>query len=183
MLVVTVAVAGRRIAWLVRLIRSGKAAKGRTRRHPASACATRSRRSSARRSCSSGTRRASRTSSPSGASSSSAPTIVEAFGALVISRDFAFPIFGRARWLGFLEDFFAVAVLLGIIYFAINRLRNAPERKKRASRFYGSHNGPAWVVLGMIALVVVTLLMYRGAQSNTGHFPFGRLEGAVRVVR
>ncbi len=100
-------------------------------------------------------------------------TIVEAYGALVWSRDFAFPIFGRARWLGFLEDFFAVAVLLGIIYFAINRLRNAPARKQRASRFYGSHNGPAWMVLGFIAAVVVTLLMYRGAQSATGHFPYG----------
>ena len=60
-------------------------------------------------------------------------TIVEAYGALVISQDFAFPIFGHARWLGFLEDFFAVAVLVGLIYFAINRLRNAPERKQRDS--------------------------------------------------
>jgi Fe-S oxidoreductase/uncharacterized membrane protein len=68
----------------------------------------------------------------------------------------------------------AVAVLLGIIWFAINRVRNAPDRKQRASRFYGSHTGPAWVILGMISLVVITLLLYRGAQYNTGHFPFGR---------
>ena len=40
-------------------------------------------------------------------------TIIECYGALVISKDFAFPFFGHARWLGFLEDFFAVAVLLG----------------------------------------------------------------------
>jgi Fe-S oxidoreductase len=100
-------------------------------------------------------------------------TIVEAYGALVISKDFAFPLFGRAQWLGFVEDFFAVAVLLAIIWFSINRLRNAPERKQRASRFYGSHTGPAWLVLGFIALVVITLLVYRGAQYNTGHFPFG----------
>ena len=50
-------------------------------------------------------------------------TVVEAFGALVLSQDFAFPLFGRARWLGFVEDFFAVAVLVAIIWFAINRLR------------------------------------------------------------
>ncbi|MBE7189744.1 (Fe-S)-binding protein, partial [Jatrophihabitans endophyticus] len=100
-------------------------------------------------------------------------TVVEAFGALIWSRDFAFPIFGRARWIGFLEDFFAVAVLVAIIWFAINRLINAPERKQRSSRFYGSHNGPAWAVLGMIFLVVATLLVYRGAQFNTGHFPYG----------
>jgi len=100
-------------------------------------------------------------------------TIVEAYGALVISEDFAFPFFGHARWLGFLEDFFAVAVLVALIVFATLRLVNAPDREHRASRFYGSHTGPAWVILGMIALVIVTLLLYRGAQYNTGHFPFG----------
>ena len=40
-------------------------------------------------------------------------------------------------------------------------------------RFYGSHTRAAWVILGMIALVVITLLIYRGAQINTGVFPFG----------
>jgi Fe-S oxidoreductase len=30
----------------------------------------------------------------------------------------------------------------------------------------------AWVVLGMIAAVIVTLLVYRGAQENTGVFPY-----------
>jgi len=105
-------------------------------------------------------------------------TIVEAMGALVISKDFAFPIFGHARWFGFLEDFFAVAVLLGIIWFAINRLRNQPERLHRKSRFYGSHTGPAWVILGMISLVVITLVLYRGAQYNDGHLPFGQSKWA-----
>ncbi|WP_375492223.1 (Fe-S)-binding protein [uncultured Jatrophihabitans sp.] len=172
MLVVTVAVAGRRIAWLVRLIRSGK--KDDTRLDGIDV------------------RFKQQVKEVFGQSKLlkwNAPgiahfftfwgfvvlglTIVEAFGALVWSRDFAVPIFGRAQWLGFLEDFFAVAVLLGIAYFAVNRLRNAPARKERASRFYGSHNGPAWMVLGFIAAVVVTLLMYRGAQSASGHFPYG----------
>jgi Fe-S oxidoreductase len=63
---------------------------------------------------------------------------------------------------------------VAIAWFAVNRLRNAPERRQRASRFYGSHTGPAWVILGMISLVIITLLLYRGAQWNTGHFPFGR---------
>ena len=31
----------------------------------------------------------------------------------------------------------------------------------------------ALVILGMITLVIVTLVLYRGAQYNTGHFPFG----------
>ena len=34
----------------------------------------------------------------------------------------------------------------------------------------------------MIALVVMTLLLYRGAQFNTGHFPFGQSKWAVRVL-
>src|SRR2546426_971537 len=49
-----------------------------------------------------------------------------------------------------------------------------PAGRQRASRFYGSHTRAAWVILGMITLVVVTLLLYRGAQYNTGHFPWGR---------
>jgi Fe-S oxidoreductase len=101
-------------------------------------------------------------------------TVIEAMGALVISQDFALPILGHARWLGFVEDLFAVAVMAGIIWFAVNRLRNGPDRKQRSSRFYGSHNGPAWLVLGMITLVVLTLVVYRGAQYNTGHLPYGR---------
>ncbi len=47
----------------------------------------------------------------------------------MLSEDFAFPFIGHAQWLGFLEDFFAVAVLLAIIWFAIIRLRNAPDRR------------------------------------------------------
>jgi Fe-S oxidoreductase len=100
-------------------------------------------------------------------------TVIECFGALVISPDFAFPVIGHQPWLGFLEDFFAVAVLVALGFFAITRVRNAPQRKQRASRFYGSHTGPAWLVLFMITMVIVTLLLYRGAQYNTGHFPFG----------
>jgi Fe-S oxidoreductase len=172
MLVATVAIAGRRIAWLVKLIRSGRPVEGRTdglgERVKAQVVEV------------FGQRRLLRWSAPGLAHFFTfwgfiilGLTIVEAYGALVLSQDFAFPFFGHARWLGFLEDFFAVAVLLGIVYFAINRLRNAPERRQRASRFYGSHNGAAWMVLGFIFLVVATLLLYRGAQWNTGHFPYG----------
>lgn len=99
-------------------------------------------------------------------------TIVEAYGAL-FDKDFAFWWFGHGRALGFLEDFFAVAVLVGLIAFSIIRLRHAPERELRQSRFYGSHTGAAWAVLGMIGAVIVTLLIYRGAQVNTGVFPYG----------
>jgi Fe-S oxidoreductase len=172
MLAVTVVVAGRRVGWLTRLVRSGQPAPGRTDRM--------GERLRAQLVEVFGQRRLLRWSVPGIAHFFTfwgflvlAITIVEAYGALVISEDFAFPFFGHARWLGFLEDFFAVAVLVALIIFATLRLVNAPDREHRASRFYGSHTGPAWVILGMIALVIVTLLLYRGAQYNTGHFPYG----------
>ncbi len=172
MLVVTAVVAGRRIAWLVRLIRSGRPAAGRTEQI--------GERLKAQVEEVFGQRRLLKWIAPGTAHFFTfwgfvilGATIIEAFGALVISQDFALPFIGHARWLGFLEDFFAVAVLLAIIWFSINRLLNGPDRKHRDSRFYGSHTGPAWVILGMISLVVITLLLYRGAQYNTGHFPWG----------
>ncbi|HEV2428077.1 MAG TPA: (Fe-S)-binding protein, partial [Acidimicrobiales bacterium] len=100
-------------------------------------------------------------------------TIVEAYGSL-FDRDFHIPLIGTDNWLAFLEDFFATAVLVALAVFAVIRLVNAPKRRDRESRFYGSHTDAAWMVLGLIALVVVTLLVYRGAQINTGHFPFMR---------
>jgi Fe-S oxidoreductase len=173
MLVVTAVIAGRRGTWLVRLIRSGRPAPGRTDDINA--------RVGDEITEVLGQRKLLKWSVPGTAHFLTFwgfivlfITIIEAFGALTISQDFAFPWFGHARWLGFLEDLFAVAVLLAVIAFAIMRLRQAPERQHRASRFYGSHTGAAWAVLGMIFLVVVTMLLYRGAQYNTGHFPWGQ---------
>ena len=98
-------------------------------------------------------------------------TIVEAYGDL-FSKTFAIPGIGHWAAIGFVEDLFAVGVLAGIVTFAVIRLRNSPRREGRASRFAGSHTGAAWLVLGGIALVVATLLVYRGAQIDTGDFPY-----------
>jgi len=98
-------------------------------------------------------------------------TIVEGFGAL-FQRDFHIPLIGTQAWLGFLEDLFIVAVLCGLVVFSLIRLSQSPERRGRGSRFFGSHLGPAWLVLFMIFNVMWTLLLYRGAQINTGNFPF-----------
>jgi Fe-S oxidoreductase len=99
-------------------------------------------------------------------------TIIEAYGSL-FDRNFHIPLVGTDNWLAFVEDFFATAVLVSLVVFTIIRIKNAPARKDRSSRFYGSHLGAAWLVLFMISMVIVTLLIYRGAQINTGHFPFG----------
>jgi Fe-S oxidoreductase len=98
-------------------------------------------------------------------------TIIEAYGSL-FQRTFAIPGIGHWAVIGFLEDLFAVGVLCGLATFAVIRLRNDPRKEGRRSRFFGSHTRAAWVVLGMIFLVILTLLIYRGAQQNTGVFPY-----------
>ena len=108
-------------------------------------------------------------------------TIIEAYGDL-FSRGFAIPGIGHSFTLGFLEDLFSVLVLAGLITFAAIRLRNDPKREGRASRFAGSHTRAAWLVLGMIFLVIATLLLYRGAQINTGYFPYPHGAFASQIV-
>src|SRR5207245_7986777 len=98
-------------------------------------------------------------------------TIIEAFGALFV-RDFAIPVFGRSAALGFIEDTLGVAVFLAIVVFTAIRIAQSPARLDRRSRFYGSHVDQAYIVLGMIFLVVATLWLYRGAQIQSGNFPF-----------
>jgi Fe-S oxidoreductase len=108
-------------------------------------------------------------------------TIIEAYGAL-FSRTFAIPGIGHWAFIGFIEDLFAVGVLAGIITFAVIRLRTDPKREGRASRFSGSHTGAAWLVLLLIFLVIATLLLYRGAQVNTGVFPYAHGAFASEIV-
>ncbi len=98
-------------------------------------------------------------------------TIIEAFGALV-DREFSIPVLENWPIIAFVEDLFAVLVLVAIIVFAVIRLREAPKKLGRQSRFFGSHLGAAWFVLFMIFNVVWTLLLYRAAQINTGNFPY-----------
>ena len=169
--VAALAVAGRRVWWLSRLIRTGQPAPGRLDRVPA--------RLRAEVAEVFGQRKLLTWSVPGVAHFLTfwgfivlILTIIEAWGGL-FDRDFHIPGIGRWPAIGFVEDLFAVGVLVGIVTFAILRIRQAPARRQRESRFYGSHTRAAWVILGMIALVVITLLIYRGAQINTGVFPFG----------
>ncbi|MGQ0482138.1 MAG: (Fe-S)-binding protein, partial [Pseudonocardia sp.] len=96
---------------------------------------------------------------------------VEAYGAL-FDEKFHIPLIGRWAALGFLQDFIAVAVLLSLGVFAFLRVKQAPERRQRESRFYGSHTGPAWFILFMIFNVVWTLFFFRAAASAAGNLPY-----------
>ena len=100
-----------------------------------------------------------------------ATVYLEAYGALFVP-DFAIPFVGHWAVLGFLQDTIAVLCLISLGVFAAIRIRNAPEREKRASRFYGSHTGGAWLILFMIFNVLWTLFFFRAASSALGTFPY-----------
>src|SRR3954470_6079435 len=100
-----------------------------------------------------------------------ASVYLEAYGAL-FSHSFAIPFIGHWPLLGFLQDFIAVMALVGIITFATIRIRQAPDRLGRRSRFSGSHLGPAWFTLLMIVNVVWTMFLFRGAAYAAGHLPY-----------
>ncbi|GAA3122828.1 (Fe-S)-binding protein [Planomonospora alba] len=106
-----------------------------------------------------------------------ATVYVEAYGAIIQGAvtgkpDFHIPIIGTWPVLGFLQDFIAVACLLGLAAFTVIRIKNSPKKLGRGSRFSGSHLGGAWLVLFMIFNVIWTLFLARGAAVNTGNFPY-----------
>ncbi|WP_433418194.1 (Fe-S)-binding protein [Microtetraspora malaysiensis] len=106
-----------------------------------------------------------------------ATVYLEAYGALIQGMitgtpDFHIPLIGTWPVLGFLQDFIAVAALIGLIAFAVIRLKNSPKKLGRGSRFSGSHLGGAWLVLFMIFNVIWTMFLFRGAAVNAGNFPY-----------
>ena len=172
--VVAFAIAGRRLWWLARLALSGQPAPERVeavRSHPGRGAATEATEVL-------GQRKLLKWTVPGVAHALTfwgftvlLLTIIESYGDL-FSRTFSLPWIGHWAFIGFIEDLFAVAVLAGLVTFAVIRLRSDPHREGRGSRFFGSHTGAAWLVLGLIFLVIATLLVYRGAQVNTGVFPY-----------
>jgi Fe-S oxidoreductase len=181
---IALAVAGRRLWWLKRLAFSGQPAPERVaavRAHPGRDVETQAAEVI-------GQRKLLKWSVPGAAHAATfwgfivlLLTIIEAYGNL-FSRTFAIPGIGHWAFIGFIEDLFAVGVLAGIATFTVIRLRNNPSKEGRKSRFFGSHTGAAWVVLGMIFLVIATLLLYRGAQINTGVFPYKHGAFASEIV-
>jgi Fe-S oxidoreductase len=97
---------------------------------------------------------------------------IEAYG-LLFQPNFHIPLIGRWDALGFLQDFFATAVFLGIATFAVIRILRSPREIGRTSRFYGSHTGGAWLILFMIFNVIWTYVLVRGSAVNNGTLPYG----------
>ncbi|MGH3770082.1 MAG: (Fe-S)-binding protein [Pseudonocardiaceae bacterium] len=169
---VTLVLAGRRVWWLYALIRSGQPAHGRTEELGA--------RLRTQLVEVFGQRRLLRWTIPGLAHFFTfwgfvvlLTVYIEAYGAL-FDEHFAIPLIGHWPVLGFGQDAIALAVLASIITFAVMRVAQAPERRQRASRFYGSHTGGAWLILFMIFTVIWTLFLFRGTEVNTGTFPYAR---------
>ena len=89
------------------------------------------------------------------------PTIVIALiGA--VDRGSTLPWLGRQGWFASLVDLFAVLVLVGVVAAVVIRTVQRPKR------FAGSHVGEAYLILGLIAGIVVTLLLWHASRIATG---------------
>jgi Fe-S oxidoreductase len=168
--VVALALAGRRFFFLFRLVKSGKADKGRFKDVPSRIWAEVSEVAGQRKLLKKPVAGLAHFFTMWGFTILLL-TIIEAYGD-IFDKTFAIPGIGHWPAIGFIEDFFAVAVLVSLSVFAVIRFVDSPARRERASRFYGSHLDAAWVTLAMIAGVMITLLGYRAAQTRSGDFPY-----------
>ncbi|HEY7345184.1 MAG TPA: (Fe-S)-binding protein [Gaiella sp.] len=89
------------------------------------------------------------------------PTIVMALLAAV-DRDWTLPWLGHQGWFFLLVDVFCVLVLVGVAAAFLIR------KVQRPARFEGSHLREADLILGLIALIVTTLLLWHASQIALG---------------
>ncbi len=101
-----------------------------------------------------------------------ATVYIEAYGAL-FNENFHIPVVGHWGVLGFAQDLVAVLAFFGLVVFSVIRWRNSPQRLGRNSRFQGSHLGGAWLTLFLIFSVLWSMFLFRGSSVNAGHFPYG----------
>jgi Fe-S oxidoreductase len=90
-----------------------------------------------------------------------APTIIIALIGVVDKRA-TLPWLGHQGWYALLVDIFAVLVLVGVV--AALWIRKV----QRPRRFEGSHLGEADLILGLIALIAVTLLLWHATRIALG---------------
>ena len=90
-----------------------------------------------------------------------APTIVMALLGAVAS-EWTLPWLGHQGWYFLLVDLFCVLVLVGVVSAFLIR------KVQRPARFEGSHLREADLILGLIALIVTTLLLWHASQIALG---------------
>ena len=89
------------------------------------------------------------------------PTIVIAMIG-VVSKHATFPWLGHQGWYAFMVDLFAVLVLVGVVSALWIR------KVQRPARFQGSHLGEADLILGLIATIALTLLLWHATRIALG---------------
>jgi Fe-S oxidoreductase len=80
----------------------------------------------------------------------------------VVDKHSTLPWLGHQGWFAFLADTFATLVLVGVIVAVWIRKVQRPER------FRGSHSGEADLILGMIATIALTLLLWHATRIALG---------------
>jgi Fe-S oxidoreductase len=90
-----------------------------------------------------------------------APTILIALIG-VLDKHSTLPWLGHQGWFAFLVDLFAVLVLVGVV--AALWIRKV----QRPGRFEGSHLGEADLILGLIATIATTLLLWHASRIALG---------------
>ena len=89
------------------------------------------------------------------------PTILMALLG-VVNRDWALPWLSHQGWFALMVDIFAAGVFGGVLAAFVIRKVQRPER------FKGSHKGEADIILGLIAGIAVTLLLWHASRIALG---------------
>ena len=90
------------------------------------------------------------------------PTIVIAMIG-ILDRHQTFPWLGHQGWYALLVDIFCVLVLIGVASALWVR------KVVRPRRFEGSHTGDAYLILGLIATIVISLLLWHASRIALGY--------------
>jgi Fe-S oxidoreductase len=80
----------------------------------------------------------------------------------VVDRRATLPWLGHQGWYALLDDIFAVLVLVGVV------VALGIRKVVRPRRFEGSHLGEADLILGLIATIVTTLLLWHASRIALG---------------
>ncbi len=168
--VVALAIAGRRFFFLFRLVRAGKADTGRFRDVPARVWAELSEVAGQRKLLKKPVAGLAHFFTMWGFTILLL-TIIEAYGDL-FDKTFAIPGIGHWPAIGFIEDFFAVAVLVSPRCLHRHPDRERPEAARAGLALLRLTPRRRLDHPGHDRGVMVTLLGYRAAQTRTGDFPY-----------
>ncbi|WP_018654495.1 (Fe-S)-binding protein [Actinomadura flavalba] len=176
-IVVTLALAGRRIQFLTKLFRSGQPDPERTlqvRREPKAAVEGQAVEVLGQKKLLKWTVAGAAHFAVMWAFFLLATVYLEAGVQLIFGLEAHIPFIQTWGPIGFVQDTIALACLLGLATFAAIRIKQSPKKLGRKSRFKGSHTGGAWVILFMIFNVIWTMFFFRGIEAARDELTYGK---------